>query len=346
MKYRNFWKKMLTAAMAVTMLAASGCASTGGQTQNTVPETSQPTQSAQLEQVPVLKDTRPIEVKEVTFTDLNGDEVTYNQNTRKILALSGAGDLAAFGLRPNAVIVEEKMKNRYADFFDGVEILQNTQPFDEEEIMTYQPELILVYQMMEEPELEKLRKIAPVIPLYREEFDFEKRLGYIGEIFGMQENAKILIDYAKKTQETAVAELQELNISDKTVSMFYYMDGVSIPPTDYWYFNKIVYDYMGLKMTQTTQDFLNDPNVNPFTPISNEKIRDFEGDIVIYVDLMTDGEPKVPEALQSNPGWMMLNAVKNQKVGAIDGLLYAEKDVLYLYEQYTSLMNAFSQAAA
>ncbi len=346
MKKPYFWKKILTAAMAVTMLGASGCAGVGGENQGTVPETSQLTQSGQLEQIPVLQDQRPVEAKEVTFTDLNGNEVTYNQNTRKILALSGAGDLAAFGIRPDAVIVEEKMKERYADFFDGVQILKNTQPFDEEEIMSYQPELILVYQMMEEPELEKLRKIAPVIPLYREEFDFEKRLGYIGEIFGMQENAKILIDYAKKTQETAVAKLQELNISDKTVSMFYYMDGVSIPPSDYWYFNKIVYDYMGMKMTQTTQDFLNDPNVNPFTPISNEKIKDFEGDIVIYVDLMTDGEPRVPEALQSNPGWMMLDAVKNQKVGAIDGMLYAEKDVLYLYEQYTSLMNAFDQAAA
>lgn len=344
MERTNFWKRLLSMTMALTLLFAAGCGSTKDSGQEEKKDQDAPSQIAELQKIPVLEDTRPTEVKEVTFTDLNGTEVTYDQNTRKIVALSGAGDLAAFGIRPNAAIVEQTVKDSYGSFFEGVEILENTQPFDEEEIMGYEPELILVYQMMDEPELERLRKIAPVIPLYREEFDFAKRLGYIGEIFGMKENADILIDYAKKTQETAVAQLGQLQLTDKTVSMFYYMDGVSVPPTDFWYFNKIVYDYMGLKMTKTTEDFLNDPSVNPFTPISNEKLRDFEGDIVIYVDLMTDGQPKVPEILSSNPGWQMLNAVKEDRVGAIDGMLYAEKDVLYLYEQYNCLMNAFRQA--
>ena len=344
MKHTDLRKRMLSMAMALTMLFAAGCSSTDSNKDKPAEEGTPSVQTSSLEKAPVLEDTRPTEVKEATFTDLNGEEVTYDQNTRKIVALSGAGDLAAFGIRPSAVIVEENVKKSYPDFFDGVEILENTQPFNEEEIMRYEPELILVYQMMEEPELERLRKIAPVIPLYREEFDFAKRLGYIGEIFGMKENADILIDYAEKTQKAAVEQLQELDITGKTVSMFYYMDGVAVPPTDFWYFNKIVYDYMGLSMPQITADHLNDPNVNPFTPISNEKIRDFEGDIVIYVDLMTDGEPKVPELLSSNPGWQMLDAVKEDRVCAIDGMLYAEKDVLYLYEQYTCLMDAFRQA--
>lgn len=342
MKQLKFWKRAAALFMALMMTFAAGCGTTQPNETNGSGLSEQ--QANQLESLPVLNDTRPTERKEVTFTDLNGTEVTYNQNTRNIVALSGAGDLAAFGIRPSAVIVEETVKTKYSDFFEGVETVQNTQPFNEEEIMSYEPELILVYQLMEEPELEKLRKIAPVIPLYREEFDFEKRLGYIGEIFGMKENAQTLIDYANKTQETAVNQLRALGLTDQTVSMFYYMDGVSIPPTDFWYFNKIVYDYMGLNMPQNTADFLSDPNVNPFTPISNEKIKDYEGDIVIYVDLMPDGSPAVPEILQSNPGWSMLNAVKNDKVGAIDGMLYAEKDVLYLYEQYTCLLDAFRQA--
>ncbi len=346
MKHLNFWKRFVTLSMAMLLLVfTAGCGKTDGAADKTNEGAeSSAQQIGKLEPIPVLEDTRPAEAKEVTFTDLNGTEVTFNQNTRRIVALSGAGDLAAFGIRPTAVIVEDKVKTDYADFFEGVETIQNTQPFDAEEIMSYEPELILVYQLMEEPELEALRKIAPVIPLYREEFDFEKRLGYIGEIFGLQENADALIDYAKKTQETAIEQLKELDLTDKTVSMFYYMDGISVPPTDFWYFNKIVYDYMGLKMPEITQEFLSDPNVNPFTPISNEKIRDYEGDVVIYVDIMAAGEPQVPEMLQSNPGWQMLDAVKNDKVGVIDGMLYAEKDVLYLYEQYNSLMNAFKKA--
>ena len=55
------------------------------------------------ETVPVLEDTRGTQEKMNTFRTLNGDEVTYNMNTRRIIALSGAGDLVAFGLRPLAV---------------------------------------------------------------------------------------------------------------------------------------------------------------------------------------------------------------------------------------------------
>lgn len=86
--------------------------------------------------------------------------------------------------------------------------------------MSYQPELILVYQLMDDETIGELEQIAPVIPLYRESFDFEERLGYIGEIFGLQENAQTLIDYAEQTQAEAIQRLQELNLSGKTVSVF------------------------------------------------------------------------------------------------------------------------------
>ena len=45
-------------------------------------------------------------------------------------------------------------------------------------------------------------------------------------------------------QESALTAISDLGLSDKTVSVFYYMDGVSIPPSEYWYFNKILYDYL------------------------------------------------------------------------------------------------------
>lgn len=298
-----------------------------------------------FETVPVLEDTRGTEEKMNTFVTLNGDSVTYNMNTRKIVALSGAGDLVAFGIRPLAVIADSSTMSSYPTFFENVETLNYTQPYNAEEIMTYHPELILVYQLMEDDDITELEKIAPVIPLYRESFDFEERLGYIGEIFGLQDNAQKLIEYAENTQKEALDRIKDMNLGGKTVSVFYYFDGVSIPPTDYWYFNKIIYDYLGMKRTEAAEEFLNNSQNNPFTPISNESLRNFEGDVVIYVDLMaTNGVASVPEALQANPGWQSLDAYKNDKIGAIDAMLYAEKDVLYLSAQYSSLMAAFEKA--
>lgn len=291
--------------------------------------------------VPVLTDTRPTEEKMNTFTTLNGNEVTYNMNTRRIVALSGAGDLAAFGIRPYAVIADRETTARYPDFFNGVETLNYTQPYNAEEIMSYEPDLILVYQMMESNLIEQLEKIAPVIPLYRESFDFEERLGYIGEIFGLEQNAQTLIRYAEETKNAALKEVADLKISDKTVSIFYYFDGVSVPPTDYWYFNKIVYDYLGLKRPEKIEEFL-ESQVNPFTPISNETLYMYEGDIVIYADITASGT--IPDTLAVNEGWMRLNAVRENKVGIIDALLYAEKDVLYLRAQYDGILNALKKS--
>lgn len=299
-------------------------------------------ETAALPEIPVLEDTRPLEAEEYTFTTLSGDSVTYNRNTRRIVALSGAGDLAAFGIKPLAVLAEQAVLDSYPTFFEGVSVLEYSQPFNLEEILSYEPELILVYQLMEEENIEQLEKIAPVIPLYRESFDFAERLGYIGEIFGLEEQAQALIDYAAQLQESALTAISDLGLSDKTVSVFYYMDGVSIPPSEYWYFNKILYDYLGMAYTQAAQDFLSDPNNGPFTPISNELLANYEGDLVLYADIMGTGE--IPEALSTNPGWQNLAAVKEDRIGVLDAVLYAEKDVLYLRAQYEGILSALEKA--
>lgn len=289
-----------------------------------------------------IEDARPEEAKQVTFKTLNGNDVTYNRHTRRIVALSGCGDLAAFGIQPLAMLGDKAVVERYKDFFEGVELLEYTQPYNIEEILKYEPELILVYQLMDEENIEELSKVAPVIPLYRESFDFDERLGYIGEIFGLEDRAEALIAYAKDTQQAAVDAVDELDIKDQTVNVFYYLDGVSIPPTDFWYFNKILYDYLDLEQTQAVQDFLADENNGPFTPISNEKLKDYEGDLVLYADLFGDGQ--IPPQLDENPGWKALHAVQEDRIGVIDAMLYAEKDVLYLAAQYEGLLEALKLA--
>ncbi len=337
----NYLRKKLVIVLAVCMLVAfSACSSKPTETPKN--------DKAQFQTVPVLEDTRPTDVKENTFKTLNGNEVTYNMNTRRIVAISGAGDLAAFGIRPLAVIADESTVNSYKTFFEGVELLKYTQPFDAEEVLSYKPELILVNQYMDEQNIQELEKIAPVIPLYRESFDFSERLGYIGKIFGMEENANTLINYAAETKQAALDKVADMNLSEKTVTVFYYMDGVSVPPTDYWYFNKIIYDDLGMKRLKVVDDFLATQD-NPFAPISYENLLEYEGDVVIYADIMAammGTELSIPNDLAENPMWKMLKSVKEDRVGVIDAMLYAEKDVLYLYAQYDGILKAFEKAKA
>lgn len=63
------------------------------------------------------------------------------------MALSGCGDLVAFGIKPQAILADPSVVEKYKQYFEGVEILEYSQPYNVEEIMKYEPELI-VYQMM------------------------------------------------------------------------------------------------------------------------------------------------------------------------------------------------------
>lgn len=295
--------------------------------------------------IPMLTDTRSTEEEMVTITTLDGREVTYNKNSRKIAALSNEGDLVSFGIRPLVVMTQEDIKKAYPDFFNGIPSLENTQPFSEEEIMNYHPELIVVQDIMDEANIAKLEKIAPVITLPRDESDLAKRLGYIGEVFGMKENADKLIASVAKTKAEFLEKADQLGIKGKTVTVFYDLMGagsVMVPPMAWWDFNAIIYDVMGAKQTEAAKNM---PMESMMTPISNEKIREFEGEIVIWADVnAVNGKPAIPEAVKNNPGWMVLKAVQENRVGLIDGLLYAEKDVLYLAEQYTQMLSAFKVA--
>lgn len=79
--------------------------------------------------VPILEDIRDHSTKkEKTITTLNGDSVTYNMNTDKIVSLSSAGDLVSMGIRPLAVD-GNAYTTGYSKFFNGVDLLKNTQPF-------------------------------------------------------------------------------------------------------------------------------------------------------------------------------------------------------------------------
>ena len=132
---------------------------------NEVTNTSNNSTKLDLPEMPTLVDNRSNDKKMKTITTLNGNEVTYNANTRDIVALGCAGDILSLGLRPLAVDGNAN-SNGYENYFYGVEKLKNTQPFDPEEVLSYKPELILTYDTMDQKDITKLEKIAPVIPIY------------------------------------------------------------------------------------------------------------------------------------------------------------------------------------
>lgn len=291
--------------------------------------------------MPVLTDTRGEEYKENTFTTLNGDQVTYNMNTRRIVCILGSQDIVAFGIRLIAYEGYTEDIEGFESFYEGAQRIKNTSPFSPEEIMAYEPELILVNQRMSQTQIEQLSKIAPTIPLYTDSTDFTTRLSYIGEIFGLQDSANLLIDYANALKDHMVAQLKELNLSDKTLTIYTYMGAVTIPPERGWFMNTIIYDYAGIGRLPIVEEFMTDESGMAYEAISAEKLKEYEGDLVIYAGF---GETEPSSYVTENVGWQSLDAVKEGRVGVIDITPYAQKGVILLADQYGQVLEALKTA--
>ncbi len=291
--------------------------------------------------IPMLKDTREDKYKENTFTTLNGDKVTYNMNTRKIVCLFGSQDVVAFGIHPLAYEGETNPTG-YEDFYEDSSPLMNTTPFSSEEVMSYQPELILVNQRMTKTNIKALEKIAPVIPLYTDSTDFNERLTYIGKIFGLEDHAQKLIEYADNLKESMLKEMRKLKLENKTLTLYTYMGAISIPPERGWFMNTILYDYLHIKRLDNVKKFMRDESRLAYDAISNEKLKDYEGDLVIFANF---GTPQLSTYVTDNVGWKALKAVKEKRVAVIDIRPYAQKGVILLYNQYMKLYEALKKAA-
>ena len=300
---------------------------------------------AELPSLPKLEDTRGDEPNRKTITTLNGKQVEYDANTKNIVALGGTGDILSLGIRPLAVDGNAN-SNGFESFFYGVEKLKNTQPFDPEEVLSYHPDLILTYNTMDEKDIVKLEKIAPVIPIYFDTYDFELRINYLGDIFDMNENANTIIQFCKSIEETSIQKLKDLGLDNKTVTVFSYMNGICIPPdfNGAFVFNHILYNVLQLGKNDKVQEYLNNQSQPAYSPVSSEKLREYEGDLNLYASM--DESNTIPEVVKTNEGWKSLSCVKNDKVGVIDITLFALKDVLYMQSQYQSLFSALEKAVA
>lgn len=293
------------------------------------------------EDFPVLTDTRGEDTKMNTITTLNGNEVEYNMNTRRIVCIFGSQDVVAFGIKLLAYEGSTEIKG-YESYYEGAEKLKDSTPFNIEEVMSYNPELLLVNEKMSKDNIDTLSKVAPVIPLFTETTNFEYRLNYIGEIFGLQESANTLINYANNLKTSMLNKMKGLGLEDKTLTIYTYQGAISIIPERGWFINVIIYEYLGIKREDNVYEFMTDESGMVYEPISNENLKDYEGDLVMFASFDSN---EISSYVTENVGWKRLKAVKENRVGVIDITPYGQKGVLLLYNQYIQIFKALKVAA-
>ena len=292
------------------------------------------------ENFPELEDTRPTEERMNTFTTLNGNDVTYNMNTRRIVCIFDSQDVVSFGIKILAYENSTSISG-YEKYYEGATQLENASPYSYEEVYSFNPELILVNERMSASNIADLSKICPVIPLLTDSTDFDSRLKYIGNIFGLQESAKTLSEYAENLKTDMLNDLKDLKLGNKTLTIYTYMGGVSIVPERGFFMNTILFDYLGVNRLDKVKEFMQNESQLAYEPIADSNIKDYEGDLVFFA---ATGGKTISTFVTEKPGWKKLKAVQENRVGVIDMDTFAQKGVLLLYDQYSQILDAFKIA--
>lgn len=289
---------------------------------------------------PNIEDTRETTYKENTITTINGNSVTYNMNTRKIVCIFGSQDVVAFGIK--LLAYEESTDiTGYEKYYEGAKQLKNSSPFSYEEVYSYHPELILVNEKMNSSNITTLSKICPVIPLLTDSEDFNNRLKLIGNIFGLEESAKKLVSYADGLKTKMLDTLNKLDLGDKTLTIYTYMGGVSIVPERGFFMNTIIFNYLGVERLDIVKEFMQNESQLAYEPIADSNIKDYEGDLVFFA---SQGGKTISTFVSEKPGWKILKSVRENRVGVINMDTFAQKGVILLFDQYSQILDAFKVA--
>lgn len=276
-------------------------------------------------------DSSKVEMRD--YVTMEDETVSIPVEPQRVVALTGVGDLVAMGIKPIAAINFFKGEG-FETAFAGVVELENSSPFDVEEIMDYDPDLILVSNRMAADNRAKLRMIAPVVPLDNDSNDPEERLDIVADIFQISAKADEIIDSLNAKITAAKQRLTTAGVDTKTVHVYdYFNAGLGVFEGPWASFNTIMYEFLGLKMTTALSTLLEG---SFYLPVDLEMLDELGGDYYFVLDNTDDLTTKagtIPADLANNALWKATNAVKAGHMSAFNAGFMAQNNAIYLETQ-------------
>ncbi|WP_349945565.1 ABC transporter substrate-binding protein [Lacrimispora sp. BS-2] len=251
-------------------------------------------------------------------------EVEVPVDPQRVIATYCMGDVLALGIKPAATYdaAGKAYEKEVAD-------LPVWDKFEAEEILSYDPDLILV---VNQEQYDIASKIAPTVWLPFTELSLEERVRFLGEVLNRQDEAEKALENFEQKLKEAKEELAEKQIMDKTVSIFEREANGSI-----WVFGDkwgrggdLIYSHLGFKAPEIVQNEI--IAKDQYRDVSMEVIQDYAGD---YLILSGD-----IEELNGNTIWESLPAVKNGRTIPIDFTLFYDIDIYSSSVQLDYLLDA------
>ncbi|MDR0925063.1 MAG: ABC transporter substrate-binding protein [Hungatella sp.] len=251
-------------------------------------------------------------------------EVEVPADPQRVIVTYCMGDVLALGLKPAATY--DAAGKAYEKEVEGLPVWDK---FEAEEILSYDPDLILV---VNQEQYDIASKIAPTVWLPFTELSLEERVRFLGEVLNRQDEAEKALENFEQKLKEAKEELAEKQIMDKTVSIFGTDANGSI-----WVFGDkwgrggdLIYSHLGFKAPEIVQNEI--IAKDQYRDVSMEVIRDYAGD---YLILSGD-----TEELNGNTIWESLPAVKNGRTIPIDFTLFYDIDIYSSSVQLDYLLEA------
>ncbi|WP_019420754.1 ABC transporter substrate-binding protein [Paenibacillus sp. OSY-SE] len=140
-------------------------------------------------------------------------EVEVPANPQRVIVNWYVGDVFALGIKPVAVNARADKAMPFYKQFEGI---PNTEKWESEEILRYEPDLIITY---DPKDFENFSKLAPVIVVPEGDVSSTERLSFLGEATGHEAEAKEAIAIYEEKLKNAKEKLSSGIFKDKTFSI-------------------------------------------------------------------------------------------------------------------------------
>ncbi len=251
-------------------------------------------------------------------------ETEVPADPQRVIATYCIGDVLTLGVKP--VATYDVTGTAYEKEVAGLPVWDK---FEAEEILSYDPDLIIV---VNQEQYDAASKIAPTVLLPFTEISLEERVRFLGDVLNRQEEAeKALENFEQKIKEAKEA-LAEKQVMDKTVSIF----GKDVNGSIWVFGDKwgrggdLIYSQLGFKAPEIVQNEI--IAKDQYRAVSMEVIRDYAGD---YLILSGD-----IDELNGNTIWESLPAVKSGRTIPIDFTLFYDIDIYSSSVQLDYLLDA------
>lgn len=261
------------------------------------------------------------------------------KNPKKVVnfAYSYTGYLLKLGIKVSSYSLDlEKDSPAFGDQLKKAKQLTSD---DTEAIAAQEPDLIIAFST--DKNLDKLKKIAPVLVIEYASSDYLDMMTHLGKVFGKEDLAqKWLSNWKAKVAKAKKDLSSQLSAQTTFTVMDFYDKNIFLYGNNWGRGGELIYDSLGYKAPEKVQtDVI---NKDGWFGVSQEVIGDYIGDYaVVNVNQSTK---EAAASLKESDVWKNIPAVQKGQVLEVDYNLFYFSDPMSLDKQLPAFVKAVKKA--